>query len=163
MKSCSQQVRLKTVSFHGNSSFWIQKRFKMDFKKKYDTSKRFETLEDAFPGSGGGFDHYSLVKEPTLEEMKQWEEKRTTPEGPGGWESHRPDTQYSGKTPFNVLSELNAQAFVPLDVLHQRMKLDMRTWEEYDDFTRNPAEPTRVVQSRNREGGYFEFCYSLIS
>jgi len=124
----------------------------MDYKKRYDPTKKFEKLGDIMVESGEVLHEFRPMKIPTPKEKKEWEEKQTAPEGPSGYPSRKPfDTYYPGRTPFNVLSELNVQSYVPLDVLHERMKLDMRTWEEYDDFTRDPGEPTRIIPGSRKE------------
>jgi len=73
--------------------------------------------------------------------------KETHPGGPGGYPSWKKEYNYTGKSPFEVIEDLDVRTYIPHEVLYERMKMDRPSTEDHYDFTGAPPNPIPRVDT----------------
>jgi len=146
----------KSNSLGHCTSFGIQQRFKIDFTSKQNFNKKNPKTSDILKNTLGVYDDYKPRKDLTEEQKKEIFEKETSPEGPAGIPSWKLDISYTGKTPQDVLKNLDLRTWVPDEIMWERMKLDFPDDSDHLDFLDElPDSPPKIMDQNNLNESVF--------
>jgi len=139
---------LKSTSFTTGE----QQRYKIDLTPKFNFNKQTLKTSDMIKDTLGLYDDYKPIQNLTEEQKKDIFEKETSKEGPGGIPSWKTDPSYSGKTPQEVLKNMDVRTWIPNEILWERMKLDIADEEDHYDFSDTPPDrPPQIADSSDRD------------